>query len=176
MIVALYIIPLLLMVLFVWIMVKALLHFERCKKAVVDGIARLGTDRLSRLGWKAGPYVSLREALPLPGSGWTLRDTRFRDQMYGLQRVAIHGLPAPRELGKSVVKSARAFRLYFWMIGVPGMSLVYLVGAAQIGIWLGKITPTPPIYWFTAMVAVTSVGFLLPFEKYRKWPNVEDMK
>ena len=176
MIVALYIIPLLLMVLFVWIMVKAVLHFERCKKAVVDGIATLGTDRLYRLGWKAGPYVGLREALPLPGSGWTLRDTRFRDQMHGLQRVAIHGLPAPRGMTTSVVKSARAFRLYFWMIAVPDMSLVYLAGAAQIGIWLGKITSMPPIYWFVAMVAVISVGFLLPFEKYRKWPGIEDMK
>jgi hypothetical protein len=176
MIAALYVIPFLFMILVLWIMVKAFFQFERCKKTVMDGISTLGADRLSRLGWKAGPYVSWHKALPFPGSGWTLGDTGFRDQMHGLQRVAIHGLPARNKMDPSVQKSARIFRLYFWIVGVPGSSLVYLIAAAKIGIWLGGATTTPPVYWFVATVMVIASAFVLPFEKYRKWPSVEDMK
>ncbi|WP_170546279.1 hypothetical protein [Ruegeria arenilitoris] len=168
MIVALYIIPILFLILVTWIMIKAFLHFERSKKSVVDGIATLGADRLAQLGWKAGPYVCLWKSLPFPGSDWKLNDTGFSDQMHGLQRVAIYGLPASEEMDASVRKSARNFRLYFWIIGFPGLSLVYLAGSAKIGIWLGRATSTPPVYWFAAMVAGIAIGFILPFDKYRK--------
>ncbi|WP_170361337.1 hypothetical protein [Ruegeria arenilitoris] len=176
MIVALYIIPLLMLIPILWIMTRAFLHFERSKKAVVDGIAMLGADRLSLLGWKAGPYVSMWKTLPFPGSDWQLNSQRFHNQMHGLQRVALYGLPASEEMDASVRKSARTFRIYFWIIGFPGFSLVYLAGSAKICIWLGGATSTPPVYWFAATLAIVTIGFITPFDKYRKWPNVEVMK
>ncbi|WP_420585216.1 hypothetical protein [Ruegeria sp.] len=169
-----YILPFLFVIPIIWIMVKAFMRFERSKKAIIEGVASLGADKLDLLGWKAGQYVNIWEALPFLGSDWQAANLRLRDQMQTLQRVAVHGLPICEEIDASVRKSARIFRLFFWIIGMPGLSVVYLVGSAKIGAWLGSATSSPPVIWFAAMVVIVCVGFILPFDKYKKWPKLED--
>jgi hypothetical protein len=57
----------------------------------------------------------------------------------------------------------------------PLLTIVFLVGSAKFGAWLGDLTATPPFIWAISLFFLIAVSSVLPLEKFKKWPSQEEL-
>lgn len=82
------------------LMFVAFRSYERSKRAVIEGMAKLDQGQLDKLGWTPRIYISAWGFRSSFKRGWQSRGLLAQQQNIALQRVLLHGLPSSLELSE----------------------------------------------------------------------------
>ncbi len=149
-------------------------NYERSKRVVIEGMAQLDGDTRRQLGWLPSVYIGVFDLfapLRLGGKYW---GEMKRQQSLALQRVLLHGLPETVVLAEDVRRSARRFRCYCIFLIAPLTVLIMLPACIRISDELAGFSGFPLAVCF--ILLSSGIGFLvlLPLDKFRTWPKIED--
>ncbi|NOD84476.1 hypothetical protein [Ruegeria sp. HKCCD6119] len=150
-------------------------NYARSKRTIVDGMARLDEETLDRLGWEAREYIGTFDLFAPFRMGWAAWGLAVQKQRAVLQRILLQSLPDSVVLPGEISRSLRRYRCLFWAFFAPVTVLVLFSAFIRLSHVLAGFSGLPLSLCFIWLGAGNGVWIFTPLEKFRKWPEIEDL-
>ncbi|WP_209834698.1 hypothetical protein [Ruegeria sp. HKCCE3926] len=150
-------------------------NYARSKRAIVEGMARLDEETLDRLGWEAREYIGTFDLFAPFRMGWAAWGLAVQKQRAVLQRILLQSLPDSVVLPGEISRSLRRYRCLFWAFFAPVTVLVLFSAFIRLSHVLAGFSGLPVSLCFILLGAGNGVWIFTPLEKFRKWPEIEDL-